>query len=117
VSFLEDYSLSLRWRYLSGVEQEPLDIQDQGSAFIGNSALFGDVDFTKIDAESYFDLSFQWNMLENVMLTATVTNLLNNQPTVVGSDIGTTAFNSGNIFPAVYDPLGRRYSANLRVLF
>ncbi|MDY7098340.1 MAG: TonB-dependent receptor [Pseudomonadota bacterium] len=117
LSFMEDYSLSLRWRYLSGVEQEPLDIADQGAAFVGNSSVFGEVDFTQIPAESYFDLSFQWDVIENVLFTFTVQNLFDNQPSVVGSNIGTTAFNSGNIYPSTYDPLGRRYSANLRLSF
>ncbi|MEE4288158.1 MAG: TonB-dependent receptor [Erythrobacter sp.] len=117
LSFMDEYSLSLRWRYLSGVEQEPLDIASQGEAFIGNSPVFGDVDFTQIPAESYFDLSFQWDVMQNVLFTATVTNLFDNQPAVVGSDIGTTAFNSGNVFPSSYDTLGRRYTAGIRFSF
>jgi outer membrane receptor protein involved in Fe transport len=117
LSYMEEFSLSLRWRYLSSLEQEPLDIADQGPAFIGNSPLFGDVDFTQIPAESYFDLSFQWDVTENVLFTATVQNLFDNLPAVVGSDIGSTSFNSGNVFPSTYDPLGRRYTANLRFRF
>ena len=118
LSFLDEYSLSLRWRYLSGVEQEPDDIiNGNGEAFIGNSPVFGDVDFTEIPAESYFDLTFQWDVLENVLFTATVTNLFDNQPAVVGSNIGTTAFNSGNVYPSSYDTLGRRYNMGIRFSF
>jgi len=117
LSFMDEYSLSLRWRYLSGVEQEPLDIADQGPAFIGNSPVFGDVDFTQIPAESYFDLTFQWDVIENLLFTFTVTNMFDNQPAVVGSNIGTTAFNSGNIYPSNYDALGRRYNAAIRFSF
>jgi outer membrane receptor protein involved in Fe transport len=116
-NFLEDYSVSLRWRHLSAVEQEPLDVASQGPAFIGNSPVFGNVDFTEINAQNYFDLSFQWSGFENVLFTATVSNLLDNQPPIVGSNIGTTAFNSGNTYPSTYDPLGRRYMANLRLNF
>jgi len=117
LNFMEDYSLSLRWRYLSGVEQEPADIASQGEAFIGNSPVFGDVDFTEIPAESYFDLSFQWDVMESVLFTATVNNLFDNQPGVVGSNIGSTAFNSGNIYPSSYDALGRRYNVGIRFSF
>lgn len=117
VTFDEDYTLSLRWRYLSGVEQEPQDIIDNGEAFIGNSPLFGDVDFTEIGAESYFDLSFQWDVSENVLFTLTAQNLLDNKPTVVGSNIGSTAFNSGNVYPSSYDTLGRRYGASVKFSF
>ncbi|WP_430426781.1 TonB-dependent receptor domain-containing protein [Parasphingorhabdus sp.] len=117
VTFDEDYTLSLRWRYLSGVEQEPQDIIDNGPAFQGTSPLFGEVDFQQIPAESYFDLSFQWDVSENVLFTLTAQNLLDNQPAVVGSNIGTTAFNSGNIYPSSYDALGRRYGASVKFSF
>ena len=113
----QDYTLSLRWRYLSALEQEPLDIAENGAAFVGNSPLFGDVDFTKIPSESYFDLSFQWDVSDNVLFTLTAQNLLDNKPTVVGSDIGSTAFNSGNIYPSSYDALGRRYGASVKFTF
>lgn len=116
-TFGDDALLSLRWRYLSGVEQEPLDIASQGPAFIGNSTLFGDVDFTQIPAESYFDLTAQFYAMDNLTFTLTVQNLFDNQPTVVGSTIGTTAFNSGNIFPSSYDALGRRYAASVQFRF
>jgi iron complex outermembrane receptor protein len=117
VTFDQDYTLSLRWRYLSGIEQEPQDILDNGAAFIGTSPLFGEVDFTKIPAESYFDLSFQWDVSENVLLTLTAQNLLDNKPAVVGSDIGSTSFNSGNIYPSSYDAQGRRYGAAVKFKF
>jgi outer membrane receptor protein involved in Fe transport len=117
LSFGDDIDLSLRWRYLSATEQEPLDILSQGEAFIGNSPVFGDVDFSEIPAESYFDLSAQFNVMENVTLTLTATNLLDNKPTIVGSTIGTTAFNSGNVFPSTYDALGRRYAAAVSFRF
>jgi outer membrane receptor protein involved in Fe transport len=117
LTFEEDFSLSLRWRFLSSLEQEPLDILDQGAAFVGNSPLFGDVDFTQIPSESYFDLTGQWDITENVVLTLTVQNLFDNNPTVVGSTIGSTAFNSGNVFPSTYDALGRRYGASVKFRF
>ncbi len=116
-SFADDALVSLRWRYLSGTEQEPLDIASQGPAFVGNTALFGDVDFTKIPSESYFDLTAQFFAMDNLTLTVTVQNLFDNQPTVVGSTIGTTAFNSGNVFPSTYDALGRRYAAAVQFRF
>lgn len=117
LTFEEDYTLSLRWRYLSGVEQEPLDIAENGEAFIGDSPLFGAVDFTEIPDEHYFDLTFQWDVSENVLFTITAQNLFDNSPTVVGSNIGSTAFNSGNVFPSSYDSLGRRYGASVKFSF
>ena len=44
VSFWDEFNLSLRWRYLSSLEQEPDDILNgNGPAFQGNSPLFGQV--------------------------------------------------------------------------
>ncbi|MGB5484247.1 MAG: TonB-dependent receptor [Parasphingorhabdus sp.] len=117
LTFEEDFTMSLRWRYLSALIQEPQDVVDNGAAFIGNSPLFGDVDFTKIPAESYFDLSGQWDVSENVLITLTVQNLFDNKPTVVGSDIGSTSFNSGNVYPSSYDAQGRRYGASVKFKF
>ena len=118
VSFDDEFRLSLRWRYLSGVEQEPDDILNgNGPAFQGNSPLFGDVDFQNIPAESYFSLTGQWDVSENVLFTVTIDNLLDNAPTVVGNNIGSTAFNSGNTYPSTYDAIGRRYSASVKFNF
>ncbi len=122
VTFDEVFNLSLRWRFLSGTEQEPLDISSgpnggNNPAFQGTTALFGDVDFQQIPSESYFDLTGQWDISDNVLLTVTVQNLFDNSPTVVGSNIGTTAFNSGNVYPSTYDTLGRRYGASVKFSF
>ncbi|MDZ7588861.1 MAG: hypothetical protein U5J78_06915 [Parasphingorhabdus sp.] len=68
-TFDEIYNLSLRHRFISSVQQEPLDIIENGEAFIGISPLFGQVDFTRIPAENYFDLSGQWDISDNVAFT------------------------------------------------
>jgi outer membrane receptor protein involved in Fe transport len=116
--FDETYTLSLRHRYLSGFEQEPDDIiNGNGPAFQGTSPLFGQVDFQKISAEHYFDLSFQWDVSDNVLFTLTAQNLFDNQPGIVGSNIGSTGFNSGNVFPSTHDALGRRYGASVKFTF
>ncbi len=116
VTFDEEFTLSLRWRYLSGVSEEP-DAAGNRTAFQGNTELFGDVDFQNIPSESYFDLTGQWDISENVLFTITIQNLFDNQPTVVGSNIGSTSFNSGNVYPSTYDTLGRRYGASVKFSF
>ncbi|WP_417622823.1 TonB-dependent receptor domain-containing protein [Parasphingorhabdus sp.] len=133
VTFDEDYTLSLRWRYLSGIEYEPsVYAAEVAAAAEANAAdptdcpdfLGADPDgcivnpeFTTIPAEHYFDLSFQWDISENVLFTLTAQNLLNNKPKLVGSDIGSTSFNSGNVYPSSYDALGRRYGASVKFTF
>ena len=123
LSFFDELDLSLAWRYLSGVEYEPLQRAQTGDAFIGTlpdgvgPVVGQDVNFNEIGAEHYFDLSARWAATENFEFVFTVQNLLDNQPTIVGSDIGSTAFNSGNIYPSTYDALGRRYAAAVKLRF
>ncbi len=57
-----------------------------------------------------FDLTGRVNVLENLTLIATVTNLFDRRPPVVGASVGSTAFNSGNTSPSTYEALGRRYT-------
>lgn len=121
-TFEDKLDLSLLWRYIDAVEYEPRARRD-GDAFVGTlgsdvGPLAGrEVDFNRIPAEHYFDLSARWMASENFEFVVTVQNLLDNEPTVVGSDIGSTAFNSGNIYPSTYDALGRRYAAAVKLRF
>lgn len=128
----EKFDVSLLWRYIDGVQLEPL-VDDLG-LFLGSPELDANgvptggvvspadasspfTDFTEIGAEHYFDLTARYQVFEFLELTAAVINIFDNDPTVVGSDIGTTAFNSGNIFPSTYDPLGRRFSFTAKLKF
>ena len=101
---VDPFSLSLNWRYIDGVEYEP----------VPNSFL---EEFTTIPAEHYFDLSLRARLMDTASFIFTVSNLLDNKPKVVGSNIGATAFNSGNIYPSTYDPLGRRYAVTVNLGF
>ncbi|MCL6699000.1 TonB-dependent receptor [Sphingomonas sp. NSE70-1] len=74
-------------------------------------------EFRSISSEHYFDLTARFNATDNMTFTATVQNLFNNQPKVVGNTIGNTAFNSGNVFPSSYDALGRRYAVSAKLKF
>ena len=96
------------WRHIDGLEQEPLDVVEQGSYLPA---------YSKIKAYDYFDLSGRVSVMENLSLVLTVTNLLNKQPPVVGSNAGSTTFNSGNTFPSTYDALGRRYAMQVNLKF
>lgn len=124
----DDVDLSLRWRYIDDVEVEPLvnvgvPIPASGNCPAANRNQYDgrcrpfQEEFSDIGAEHYFDLTAVFNVAENFSFTAAIINLFDNQPKVVGSTIGATAFNSGNVFPSTYDPLGRRYSVTARVRF
>ena len=74
-------------------------------------------DFRKIGAEHYFDLTARWKASDNFSFTFTVQNLLDNKPKLVGNTIGSTTFNSGNVFPSTYDALGRRFGVAAKLTF
>ena len=115
--------VSLLWRHLSAMEQEPLDVIDSGAFFNGTIApsVLGvggrTVNFGKIKAYDYFDLSTRFNASENLTLTVSVQNLLDKDPPLTGNNAGSTTFNSGNTFPSTYDALGRRYAVTAKLRF
>lgn len=115
--------VSLLWRHMSSFEQEPLDVADSGPFFSGTLAptILGvggqTVNFGKIEAYDYFDLSTRFSIGDNVTITATVQNLLDKAPPITGNNAGSTSFNSGNTFPSSYDSLGRRYAVSAKLRF
>ena len=114
---------SLLWRHISGMQQEPDDVAGSGPAFAGQLPVgFGyregeTVNFGKIGAYDWFDLSLRFNVNDNLTFTAAVQNLFDKDPPVVGSSIGSTSYNSGNTYPSTYDALGRRFAVSARVKF
>ena len=114
---------SILWRHISGMQQEPDDIIQVGPAFQGTFPVgFGyregeTVDFGKIGAYDWFDLTLRFNVNDNLTFTAAVQNLFDKDPPVVGSSIGSTSYNSGNTYPSTYDALGRRFAVSARIKF
>lgn len=116
---VSDIDVSLLWRHISGINQEPADVTDSGAAYAGAVAAAGGGNYNlgKIKAYDYFDLSTRLPIGDNVTITLNVANLLNKKPPLVGSTIGSTSYNSGNTYPSTYDALGRSYSASVRFKF
>lgn len=114
--------VSLLWRHISSMKQEPQDVIDSGKAFSGTldntvGALSGKtVDFGKISAYDIFDLTTRFNV-DPFTLTVTVQNLFDKKPPIVGNTIGSTSYNSGNTYPSTYDALGRRFAVGARLKF
>ncbi|WP_312219984.1 TonB-dependent receptor domain-containing protein [Brevundimonas sp.] len=99
-----DYSASLMWRHLSGVEVEP----NTGAWY---------APYAEIDSYDYFDLSGRWDITQTVRLTATINNLFDKAPPMVGSQIGSTSANNGNTFPQTYDAIGRYFTFGATLRF
>lgn len=122
-----DIDVSLLWRYIDSTKFEPKQLADDIAAAVAGGCTdpagadpdgcVVDKQFRNIGAESYFDLSTRFGITDNLTLTFTVQNLLDNQPKIVGTGIGSTAYNSGNVYPSTYDALGRRYAVSAKVKF
>ncbi|QAY77094.1 TonB-dependent receptor domain-containing protein [Sphingosinicella sp. BN140058] len=119
-----DVDLSLLWRHVSKMKVEPdifphtYNCESGGDDPIPNGALEGEcLNFSRMKAHDVFDLAFRFGVSENFDLTATVINLFDKRPPIVGSTIGSTSFNSGNTYPSTYDALGRRFAMGARLKF
>ena len=111
-----DIDVSLLWRHIDKMKVEPILTTFKGTLGVG--ALAGTtVDFVRIKSYDYFDLATRFGISDNFDMTLTVQNLFNRQPPVVGSTVGSTAFNSGNTYPSTYDTLGRRFAVGAKLKF
>ncbi len=93
-------NLSLVWSYIDEVTQEAIVLSGTPAS---NYAL------PSLDAQHYFDLLGSYDLSDTWTLRFGITNLLDNDPPVPGNDYGGTTENSGNTYPATYEPLGRRW--------
>ncbi len=93
--------LSLNWRWL--------DSSTDDRILNGNP---DDVVVEKIAAESYFDLSFTYDVSENLQMYGGARNIFNNKPTFLGDSA-----EQANTFPETYDAIGTRLFLGARVRF
>ncbi len=90
-------NLSLVWSYIDEVTQEAIVLSGTPAS---NYAL------PSLDAQHYFDLLGSYDLSDTWTLRFGITNLLDNDPPVPGNDYGGTTENSGNTYPATYEPPG-----------
>lgn len=100
----DSLDVSLNWRHQSEVIREPL-----ASPILPA--------FSIIQPYNLFDLGFAFDATDNIRLNLAVSNLFDVGPPIVGSQVGTTAFNAGNTYPSSYDVFGRRYNVGVNVRF
>lgn len=93
------------WRYIGKVQAAP----DVRAAYFPA--------FQQIGAKNYFDLFAGYQVTENFRVNARVNNVFDKDPPVVGNEAGTTAMNSGNTFPSLYDAVGRVISVGVTARF
>ena len=122
--------LSLLWTHIGAVRLEPflatvitpLTTPQPGgpnpvaTTFVAGIPQNGVLEsYRKIGARNYFDLSTRLRVSEKFDLRLLVENLLDKAPPLVGSNVGGTAFNSGNTFPTTYDVIGRAYTIGINL--
>ncbi len=100
-----DVDASLLWRHIG-----EMDAQSNEAG-----ALFSE--FRSVDAQDYLDLSVGFRYKDFGRIALLVTNLADEEPPILGNNTGSTAFNSGNTFPSLFDTLGRTYSVSLKLTF
>lgn len=100
---------SVLWRHISALRQEPDDVANGDGPAIPA--------FARIKPYDYLDGSARFTISERFQVTVSCQNMGGRKPPIVGYDIGTTFFNSGNTYPSTYDTLGRRYAVSGQVKF
>jgi outer membrane receptor protein involved in Fe transport len=105
---------SLQWRYIASTKLDG----NQSNPLL----TYGLTDVLPSDATTgevnYFDVSFQWKVMDRYTLRAGVNNLTDKQPPVSDSvNLGASATGNGNTFPQVYDTLGRNLYIGLTADF
>ena len=102
-------SVSLRHRYIGQVTVDSYVIPKRlYEPYPALSTLVNPI----IPAQSYFDLSFTWDVLDSVQLYGGLNNLFDKNPPIVGSSSP-----SANTFAATYDVLGRQVFLGVNAKF
>ncbi|MFK7913392.1 MAG: TonB-dependent receptor plug domain-containing protein [Pseudomonadales bacterium] len=81
-------TLSGAWRFID-------EIEDLGGAGVD------------LDSVHYFDLAGYWDINEYATITLGMNNVLDEAPPIAGNAAGPSINGNGNIFPGMYDHLGR----------
>ena len=70
-----------------------------------------------VDDYTTVDLSVAYATPWNGLVTVGARNIFDEDPPILGNETGSTAFNSGNTFPSLFDTMGRTYSINAKLSF
>src|SRR4029453_3918332 len=89
-----------------------------GCIITGAGPLVGkEINFNRIPAFNYFDLTTRFSITDHFDLTVSAFNIFDKKPPIVGAQAGTPTPTRGNTFPWTYDSFGRRYGATVRLKF
>lgn len=112
---------SLVWRHIGRTQVEPVALPAGQRPPVEEPQTAGPAGilpaYQEIGSRDYFDLAFRFDASEQMYFTFLVENLLDKGPPDVGNTVGSTAYNSGNTFPSLYDALGRRFRVGVNLTF
>ena len=100
-------SATLNWTWIG---------ESTNDATVFDPAFVSELARTKIDSQSYFDLSAVWRFGDQFDIRGGITNLFDETPPVAGVDMGTPS-GDNNTYPGLYDAIGRRYFVGLRLRY
>jgi len=92
-----DLTVSAFWRHISEVED-----------------LNGNLD---LGAVNYLDVAGSWDVTESASLRLGVNNITDKEPPIAGNAAGPSNNGNGNVFPGMYDALGRYMFVGVSVSF
>jgi iron complex outermembrane recepter protein len=101
-------TVQLRWRYIGKITNDLVGFGDASPS---------DFAVPVIGDRHYFDLFSSYEVSDNFTMRFGINNLFDKKPPVIGNDYGGTTENSGNTFPATYEPLGRSFFAGVNMRF
>jgi iron complex outermembrane receptor protein len=106
--------LSATWRHIDSVKLDAFDSSPQL-----NNPDIQTPEEAKLGERNYLDLALSWAITKQFTLWAGVNNVFDKDPPLAGTSSGSapTVSNSGNTFPQMYDPLGRRIFVSLTAKF
>jgi outer membrane receptor protein involved in Fe transport len=100
-------TLAMTWNWVGGTKDEARKY---------DVATVPELAHLKIGDKNYFDLNAVWHTTDKIELRAGVENLFDARPPIFGMD-RLDAAGDNNTFPGLYDTLGRRYFAGVKVRF
>ncbi|HWD27639.1 MAG TPA: TonB-dependent receptor [Rhizomicrobium sp.] len=109
-----DFSISLRWRFLTGIQSDLYqDGYSDSVCTTGGSlaacapAAIATGHVLRWGDYSYFDISGTWSVTDGIDLRAGVRNLLDKDPPLTDNNSAPASDINNNTFPNTYDALGR----------
>jgi len=92
-----DVAVSAYWRHISSVTD-----------------LNGNLDLPSVN---YLDLAGTWDVTENASVRLGINNITDKEPPIAGNAAGPSINGNGNVFPGMYDALGRYMFVGVSVSF